>query len=253
MLDVGLGHSVLISLPSDHRWLVDGGGGSKNFELGEAVVAPYLTHGRSPRLDGVFMSHPDSDHSHGLPFILSRFDVGEFYTNGLLPRGRTGKNMRKALELRGIVPVPLVAGNNLELADGTVLEVLHPGVDFAGPETNEHSLVMRLVRKGNPLFLLPGDVEKDGIEAILASGRELKADVLVLPHHGSRSSYVPGFYQAVFPEAVLCSNGYLNRYGFPDSTVVKALGVPVFVTSRHGQVVVRWNRDGDISIRTFLL
>ena len=56
MLDVGLGQSVVISLPGGHRWLVDGGGGAKNFDLGEAVVAPYLTHGRSPRLDGVFMS-----------------------------------------------------------------------------------------------------------------------------------------------------------------------------------------------------
>jgi competence protein ComEC len=251
MLDVGLGQSLVISLPGGHRWLVDGGGGSKNFDLGEAVVAPFLTYGRAPRLDGVFMTHPDSDHSHGLPFILSRFDVGAFYTNGVLPRGRTGKNMRKAFELRDIVPISLVNGNTLGLGSRTVLEVLHPGGAFKNSNTNEHSLVMRLVHNGYPLALLPGDIEKNGIEAVMTSGRELESDVLILPHHGSKSSYSLEFYQAVSPKMILCSNGYLNRYGFPSSLVLRAFDVPIISTSDHGQAVVIWDKDDNMSVRAF--
>lgn len=252
VLDVGLGQSVIVSLPGGHRWLVDGGGGSRNFDIGEAVVAPSLTYGRPPRLDGVFMTHPDSDHSHGLPFILSRFDVGRFYTNGMFPRGRTGKRMRQVIEGRGIVPVPLMAGDSVELSDEAVLEVFHPGAGFVDSNANEHSLVMRLVRKGHPFALLPGDVEEDGIAAVLAGGRDLKADILVLPHHGSKTSHSTDFYSAISPEAVLCSNGYLNRYGFPDSTVVKDVGAPVYITSRHGQLTAIWDKFGELSVRAFL-
>lgn len=251
MLDVGLGQAVVVTLPGGHRWLVDGGGGSKTFDMGEAVVAPFLTLGRPPRLDGVFMTHPDSDHSHGLPFILSRFDVGSFYTNGIMPGGLTGKRMRKVLERRGIEPVPLRAGDTVVLACGAEFELLHPGEDFVSSKNNEQSLVMRLVRKGHPFVLLPGDVEKDGIASILESGRELTADVLVLPHHGSRTSHVPDFYRAVSPKVVLCSDGYLNRYGFPSTDVVQDVGVPVFTTSSHGQVIALWNFDEALSIRAF--
>ncbi len=252
VIDVGLGQSALISLPGGHRWLVDGGGGSSRFDIGEAVVAPYLTRGRAPRLDGVFMSHPDSDHSHGLPYILSRFEVGAFYTNGMLPRGRTGKKMRAALVESGLVPQPLYAGAQVALEDDTVFEVLHPAVGYRNSHANERSLVLRLVRDGKGLAVIPGDVENDGLISVAASAMPLKADVLVLPHHGSKSSLNTDLYHGVSAEAALCSNGYLNRYGFPDQKVLDAVGVPVFSTSRHGLIQAIWNADNVLSIRAFL-
>ncbi|MGL1863981.1 MAG: DNA internalization-related competence protein ComEC/Rec2 [Pseudodesulfovibrio sp.] len=251
IIDVGLGQSALISLPGGHRWLVDGGGGSSNFDIGEAVVAPYLSMGRPPRLDGVFMSHPDSDHSHGLPFILSRFDVGTFYFNGMMPRGRTGKRMRRVLEEKGIVPVSLMAGQRIGMADDISLEILHPSPEFKNSHANEHSLVMRLVRQGKPLALLPGDVERKGIGSLLTAGHPVGAEVLILPHHGSKTSLVPAFYNAVLPEVVLCSNGYLNKFGFPHSRVVNSVGVPIYTTSRHGQVTAVWDVDNQMSVRGF--
>jgi len=252
VIDVGLGQSALISLPGGHRWLVDGGGGSSRFDIGEAVVAPYLTRGRAPRLDGVFMSHPDSDHSHGLPYILSRFEVGAFYTNGMLPRGRTGKKMRAALVESGLVPQPLYAGAQVALEDDTVFEVLHPAVGYRNSHANERSLVLRLVRDGKGLAVIPGDVENDGLISVAASAMPLKAEVLVLPHHGSKSSLNTDLYHGVSAEAALCSNGYLNRYGFPDQNVLDAVGVPVFSTSRHGLIQAIWNADNVLSIRAFL-
>jgi len=251
LIDVGLGQSALLSLPGGHRWLIDGGGGSSTFDMGESVVAPYLTMGRPPRLDGIFMSHPDADHSHGLPFVLSRFDVGEFYTNGMIPRGRTGRKMRAALKKSGIVPVHLRAGQQLGLGDDVFLEILHPALRFEAFQANELSLVMRLVRHGKPLAFLPGDIEKDGVAALLASGHTLIAELLVLPHHGSKTSFAPEFYRAVSPDVVLCSNGYLNRYGFPHAMVVNAFDVPVFTTSRHGQITGIWDMENQLSVRAF--
>ena len=246
MLDVGLGQALVISLSGGHRWLVDGGGGSSHFDLGEAVVGPTLAWGRPPRVDGVFMSHPDVDHSHGLVYILSRFRVGTFYTNGMLPRGRNGKRMRAVLAGRP-APVVLHAGQEVELGDDVSLEVVHPGEGFRSRRSNERSLILRLVRSGTGLALLPGDVEAEGLRALLASGRDMDAEILVLPHHGSRSSFSPAFYRAVSPLVALCSNGYLNRYGFPHRDVVRGVGAEVFPTSRKGMVTVVWDRTGSFS------
>ena len=252
MLDVGLGQSLVVSVPGGHRWLIDGGGGSSHFDLGEAVVAPSLAHGRPPRVDGVFMTHPDVDHSHGLPHVLDRFEAGPFYTNSMLPRGRTGKRLRAVLDRKGIEPVPLVAGEAVRLDDRTVLRVLHPAGTFRSRKANERSLVMRLERDGTPLALLPGDVELDGIRAMLSGGMDMRAQLLVLPHHGSLSSLSLEFYAEVAPEAVLCSNGYLNRYGFPRPEVVEAVEMPIWETARHGRVDVRWDRDGKRTVNSFL-
>jgi len=132
----------------------------------------------------------------------------------------------------------------------TVLEVLHPARDFVTRRANERSLVLRLVRDNVPLALLPGDVEGRGIESFMTGGADLRAEVLVLPHHGSRSSFSPEFYAGVSPEAVLCSDGYLNRYGFPHPEVVGAVGAPVWSTARHGRVDVEWGGNGTRSIRS---
>ncbi|RWU03616.1 DNA internalization-related competence protein ComEC/Rec2 [Pseudodesulfovibrio sp. S3] len=250
MLDVGLGQSLVISLPGGHRWLVDAGGGSKTFDFGEAVVAPSLTLGRPPRLDAAFMSHPDVDHSHGLPFILDRFAVKSFYTNGMLPRGQTGRRLRAVLDANGLVPVALQAGDTVPLSEDTKLCVLHPSEGFVDAKANELSLVLRLEKEGRSLALLPGDIEKRGIRSLMESRADPVAEVLVLPHHGSRSSFDASFYQAVSARAILCSNGYLNQYGFPASTVVEAVGGTVFTTARHGQVVCLWRGQQELSIQS---
>lgn len=243
MLDVGLGQSLVVSLPGGRRWLVDAGGGTRTFDLGEAVVAPSLTLGRPPRLEGIFLSHPDVDHSHGVPFLVERFSVGALYTNGMLPSGLTGERLRPALAARGLEPVRLAAGDAVELGGGVRASVLHPTAEFSASRANERSLVLRLEREGRSLALLPGDVERSGLRALLAGGADLSAEVLVLPHHGSRRSLDRDFYAAVSPGVALCSNGYLNRYGFPAPDVAAAVreaGAEVYATSRHGRVVCSW-------------
>jgi len=251
LLDVGQGQAALISTPGGHRWLVDAGAGSNSFDYGESVVAPYLTYGRPPRLDGIFMSHPDVDHSHGVPFILSSFEVGTFFSNGMTPRGTTGKRLQAVLARRGIEPIILMAGQTVELGGDTRLEILHPADGFRSRRANERSLVMRLMRGNDPLALLPGDVEQEGINAMLATVRDMRAEVLVLPHHGSRSSYSPPWYEAIAPKVVLCSSGYINMYGFPHGEVVRGVGVPVYTTARHGMLTAQWARGGQLFVNAF--
>ncbi|MEZ7197568.1 DNA internalization-related competence protein ComEC/Rec2 [Pseudodesulfovibrio karagichevae] len=247
MLDVGLGQSLVVSLPGGHRWLVDTGGGSITYDLGEAVVGPSLALGRPPRLDGIFLSHPDVDHSHGLPYLMERFQVGALYTNGMLPGGLTGERLDRALARSGVEPATLAAGDAVVLSSGVRFAVLHPVAGGVGGRANERSLVLRLERDGRSLALLPGDIETGGIRAMLDTGADVAAEVLVLPHHGSRRSFEPDFYASVHPWAVLCSNGFMNRYGFPDPGVVaaaSAAGGWAYTTGRHGRVVCAWDGPG---------
>jgi competence protein ComEC len=242
LLDVGQGQAVLLEGPDGARVLLDGGGLWPGFDVGAAVTGPALAWNRPPRLDGVLLSHPDSDHWRGLEYVLRRFSVGWFASNGDRPRGEDGERYDEALAEWGGEPRVLTAGEVLPLGGGAALEVLHPAPGFAGKD-NDRSLVLRLTWRGRGLALLPGDVERAGLLALLASGRDLRADVLVLPHHGAASSLSPELYRRAAPRLALASAGFLNYFGFPAALVTEALraaGVPLRTTADAGALTVEW-------------
>ena len=132
----------------------------------------------------------------------------------------------------------------MELAPGVALEVLHPtdADDFA--EDNNASLVLRLTWEGRGMALICGDIEQPGLKALLARERALGAEVLVLPHHGSRSSYSEEFYALAAPRLALAATGYLNYLCLPNEPVREAMaarGVPLLDTGTYGQVRVAWD------------
>ena len=260
LLDVGQSQAVLVSAPKGRRVLVDGGGtASQTFDMGRSVVGPSLAWGRAPRLDAVVMSHPDADHAQGLAHILRRFRVGRFITNGQWPdrepdrgpdrgpNGPLGQAFDAALAAGAPRPETFGPGDRLDLGSGVVLEALHPAEDFAGATTNERSLVLRLLWNGEPLALLPGDVQRAGIEDMIDRGRDLRAMVLVLPHHGSKSSLSGMLYEAVAPAQAVVSCGYLNRFRFPNQAVAEELarrGIPLASTADMGALEIVWGAPG---------
>ena len=252
LLDVGQAQAALIDLPGGRRVLVDGGGTfSPTFDIGRSVVGPALAWGRPPRLDAVLFSHPDADHAQGLVWILRQFRVGRFYTNGRWPEGRLAEALDAAVADGGTMPKALAAGDVLALGPEARLEVLHPAEGYEGRNSNDNSLVLRLVWRGRPLCVLPGDVQRDGIEDMIGHERDLRADVLVLPHHGSKSSLSGMLYEAVVPRQALASCGYLNMYRFPNADVVAELaahGIPLAATSNAGMLQVAWAADGEFRL-----
>ncbi|WP_147821045.1 DNA internalization-related competence protein ComEC/Rec2 [Salidesulfovibrio onnuriiensis] len=253
VLDVGQGQSVLVTAPGGRRYLVDGGGtNSRTFDIGRAVVGAALTYGRPPRVEAVFMSHADIDHSQGLVHILDAFDCDVFYTNGDLPEGRVGRAMRSALEGSGLAPRTLVRGDVLEAGD-IVFQVLHPARNFDASDSNENSLVLRVIRRGHGLALIPGDIGQQGVHDLLALESGLRAEMLVLPHHGSETGCSREFYEQVGPKVAVASCGFLNRYGFPADevrSVLRRWGVLLLDTATGGMVTARW-KDGSQSLEMF--
>lgn len=248
VLDVGQSQAVLLTGPGGVRALVDGGGSlSRTFDLGRGVVGPHLAWGHPPRLDAVLLSHPDADHAQGLAHILRHFEVGALYTNGRWPEGDLGQALGEAVAARGIPVRALVRGDTVDLGGGLTLEVGHPWPGFESRRSNESSLVLRALWRGEPLALLPGDVQRGGIEDMVDAGVDLRAPVLLLPHHGSKSSLSGMLYEAVAPALALASCGYQNVYGFPNAAVAEELarrGIPLAATSERGWLEARFSAPG---------
>ena len=251
VLDVGQGQAVLLEWPYGGRAMVDGGGlFSDRFDVGRDLVSPVLTANNLPRLDFIAVTHPDRDHLKGLLFIAANYAMKAAYTAPLegidTPQHGSPRPLSEAftaiLASRGIPRHTLGAGNVLPLADGLALEVLAPAPGVT-PSGND-GLVFRLVLNGHGLALLPGDAEAPYLRALLRSGADLSADVLVLPHHGSAGSLVPALYDAVSPKLAIASAGAYNPYRLPSRKVRDALewrDIPLHITGNEGEIAVHWD------------
>ena len=255
VLDVGQGQAVLVASPSGERWLVDGGGpGSRRFDIGRAVVAPVLARKRLPRLDGVVLTHPDADHYKGLLYFLESFHVGRFYHNGRETDGSAWRELRQSLERGGVPDRAVAAGDVLDMGGGLTARVLHPAASYRPGRSNDASLVLLLEWRGRGLALIAGDVEREGIDVLSASGRPLDCELLVVPHHGSDSSLSPGLYASLGGRAAFISAGRLNQFHFPHAAVVEGLqdaGYAVYVTARDGMLRAVWdNPDAPVTFES---
>jgi len=244
-LDVGQGDAVFIETPSGRRVLVDGGGMpgyyKGSFRPGRDVVIPFLRRRGIGSIDFVINTHPDADHINGLYQVLQEVSVGCIITP---PVGPWQDRYEKLLDLaaeRGIPHREVSRGVKIDLGPAVGIAFLGPpgnGEFFDNP--NAGSLVLRLIHGCNS-FLLTGDLEGAGMDALLEAYPDLDCTVMKLPHHGSETSFDEEFYRRADPEAVVISVGENNSFGHPSSIVIRywdELGVPVYRTDTHGAVVI---------------
>lgn len=254
VLDTGMSQAILVRGRTGRTVLVDGGGGwSAEYDPGRAVVGPALGWQHPPQVDAVLLSHVHADHLRGLFYILEAFDVGWFGWSGLVDSSNDSRRLVARLEQNPWPVRVLRAGDNVVIEPDLHLEVLHPAASETGISDNDTSLVLRLVWKGRGLALLPGDLEKRALEQLTSQGRALSAEVLVLPHHGSKSSLHPRLYAEVGAALAVAACGPGNRFGFPHPSVVRACmraGLEVFTTADHGALRFRWRGDETVRVES---
>lgn len=229
VLDVGQGLAVVVRTASKNLIYDTGPLYSADSDAGQRVVLPYLRAIGVRDLDLLMVTHGDSDHSGGAASVLAAMPVRQIISSlPELPGGRC------------------IAGQSWEW-DGVRFDVLHPPrtrMDSIGwrlkGRANHASCVLK-VTAGGEAMLLTADIEAVDEQRLLAdSAAALRADVLLVPHHGSRTSSTPAFIAAVGARQVVYPVGYRNRFGHPRADIVARYGeVPAWRTDLHGALSVR--------------
>lgn len=226
MLDVGQGLAVVVRT-ANHTLLYDAGPAFEDgFDAGRSIVLPYLLHEQVRHIDRLVLSHRDNDHAGGVDAVRARLPITEEIGT---EQGR-----------------PCRRGEQWEW-DGVRFEILHP--EGGDGSRNDQSCVLRV--QGRWTVLLAGDIEARAERQLLArDAQALRADVLVAPHHGSKTSSTPAFVAAVRPQVVLYGAGWRHHYRHPRPEVTARyaeLGARQWVSGVSGALRVT-QEGGDIRV-----
>ncbi len=232
MLDVGQGLSVVVST-AQHVLVYDTGARfMSGGDMGSAVVVPYLRGRGFRRVDRLVVSHGDNDHAGGAQALANAMPIDTLLASD--------RHSLATLPARRAAPCH--AGQHWAW-DGVAFEIIHPRDTLGGPE-NDQSCVLRI---HGPVgaALLTGDISVAVERALLEAGTPLGADLLVVPHHGSRSSSSTAFIAAVAPRYALFSAGYRNRFKHPSPEIVQRYRrqkISCLESATEGTVSVRFER-----------
>jgi competence protein ComEC len=235
MVDIGQGTAVLVRT-QQHLLVYDTGPAySPQLDAGGRVLMPLLQARGEAKQDVLMISHRDNDHSGGAATLMKRHRV---------------EALSSSLEAQHPLLVTTVPHRRCEAGqrwqwDGVAFEVLHPTAqDYAVPQRpNALSCVLRVQPARGPSVLLTGDIEAAQEAALVQRlGLALRTDVLLVPHHGSRTSSTPAFLQAVQPTTAVVQAAYLSRYGHPAPDVLARY-------AQHGIAVVRSDACGAYTLR----
>jgi len=231
LLDVGQGLSVIVQTKS-HMLVYDAGPRFADaMDMGASVVLPYLQTIDAKQIDMLVVSHGDNDHIGGVRAILKKFSV---------------KWVRTSVPEK--LPSPVTdycfAGSAWQW-DGVNFSFLYPTRDNLHL-SNDSSCVLR-IDNGKQSVLLTGDIEKYAETDLLARiPDQLAVNILIAPHHGSKTSGLSKFVSAVHPQFVLYATGYFNRYHFPHHSVISAyteIGSSQLDTAKTGTILFKLNKD----------
>lgn len=225
-IDIGQGNAVLIQT-ANHSLLYDAGPRfSKESDAGHRTVVPLL-RALGVRLDALMLSHRDSDHTGGAKAVHAAQPQARIMTSALLPKDRMDMGLPSHVPLE-----PCMAGQSWHW-DGVRFEVLHPqpaqlAVASAGGKEikpNTLSCVLKISNSDalNPqAALLVGDIELAQENELVNTyaDQQLAATVLLVPHHGSKTSSGDAFLEAVKPKWAIVQAGYRNRFAHPRPEVM---------------------------------
>ena len=252
-LDVGQGDSALITMPDGTTLLVDGGGNTTEAarRIGETVVSEYLWWRGLSEVDYVLATHADADHIDGLNDVLKNFNVRSALIARRPANDPEFSKFSQTLTATNTHAELIQAGDVIRFGAVEVEVLWPPGAGELS--TNNDSLVLRL-KFGEHSILLTGDIEKSAERGLVGSHRDLNANVVKVPHHGSKTSSTDDFVRASSPHLAIVSVGRNSMFGHPHEEVVErweSNGATVITTGECGTITI--TTDGrDLTLKRFI-
>jgi competence protein ComEC len=232
LLDVGQGLAAVVQT-REHVLVYDTGARfSEHFNAGDAVLLPFLREHGIGAIDTLVISHGDNDHIGGSAALLAAMPVGRVLTS--VPEKIAHSHSEHCH-----------AGQSWN-RDGVYYRVLHPPPDSAFSGNNASCILH--IRYENGSLLLTGDIEETAERSLITRyGGQLQSEIMMVPHHGSKTSSSAIFLDTVKPELALVPAGYRNRYGFPKQAIMaryRERGVRVMNTAEAGAIIIDMTGEG---------
>ena len=248
-IDVGQGDSMLVKTVRGKNILIDGGGSKDpDYDIGEKILVPYLLDRRIKTLDYVIISHFDEDHATGVAQILGKIDVSSIILTRQLEENDIYRHILSIAKEKKIKLIYVKEGDVLKIG-GIKISIIHPENKLMiNNPMNNNSIVCK-VEYNSFSMLLTGDIEMEAEELILRKNINLKADVLKVAHHGSKTSTTGEFLKAINPKVALIGVGKNNNFGHPSNEVIQRLkenGTRIYRTDENGEISITVNKKGRI-------
>jgi len=239
------GDAILIKTAQGRFILVDGGG-SEYSDIAHRKLLPYLHHRGIREIWLMVNTHPDTDHLQGLESVLEEVAARQVAIPASLAGAGQYDQMKKTLIDKQIPLHKLTAGDTLNIEEGLTVQVIYPDAKAAADDVNGQSLVLRL-GYGSFSTLLTGDLQKEGLQSLVAAGVD-PVTAIKVPHHGSKGSLLPALYEHTQPGWAVISVGANNRFGHPHPAVLEELeqrNIKVYRTDLDGAITIK--SDGQTS------
>jgi len=252
-LDVAHGQAILLQLPGKANILFDAGSLHKS-DVGRRIVAPFLNYAGINKIDAIIISHNDIDHINGIPEIVQNCKVRAVYANNAFFNKTDQWGTAKFLEewLLGKGHEIQRLDKNLNLSSKSKITILWPDERDTQDEElsdNDKSLVSLLEFAGTKI-LLCSDIEEFAQTELLRLFPNLKADIVIVPHHGSAKTPDPAFLKNLDADILICSCG---RTQYEKQQIVKIENKATsFYTAKDGAITVQINKDGTITADAFV-
>jgi len=230
-IDVGQGASQLLIGSSGKTILIDAGNNNQE----EEIVA-YLRKNGIQKIDILIGTHPDADHVGGLDAVIDNFEIGKIYMPKVQSNTKTFEDVLLAIQRKELKVSTAKAGVTLDWEPDANVQMIAPVRDYE--DDNDMSAVLKLTF-GEISFLFTGDAESKSEHDMINSKADLKSDVLLVAHHGSKSSTTEAFLDVVKPSFGVIQVGK-NNYGHPAPEILERLnkrGVKVYRNDLHGDIV----------------
>lgn len=254
-IDVGQRDSTLIITPDKKTVLIDGGG-SDSFDVGEKVLLPYLLDRRILKIDYVLISHFDTDHCGGILTIMEKVKVKNIIISEQAEHSENYERFKKLMIHKKIRLIEVKKGDKIKIGRYSEFKILFPTSRLLSENPLNNNSIVAQFNYNNFKMLFTGDIEKLAEQQILKTEKaEIRADILKVAHHGSKTSSIPEFIKAVRPKIALIGVGKNNTFGHPNQQTIKNLEnikCRIYRTDLQGEIIIKIDQKGRMNVKSKL-